>query len=139
MVPTREHTPEPEQGQVDCQELLREKMRLAIRMTLTTVLDEELAQVIGAGRFERNAARRDHRNDSYRRDLVTTADLIEGFRSHQSCQESCAPHIVVGHKAVPYILCSYLGHRTQDSCLQYRASVACVKHSNSLPERLDGC
>lgn len=99
MVPTREHTPEPEQGQVDFHQLLREKMRLAIRMTLTTVLDEELAQVIGAGRFERNAARRDHRNGSYRRDLVTTAGLIEGLRSHQSCQESYVPHIVVGHKA----------------------------------------
>lgn len=77
MAPTRKHTPKPVQGQMDFHELLREKMRLAIRMTLTTVLEEELAQVIGAGRFERNAGRRDHRNGSYTRNLGTTVGLIE--------------------------------------------------------------
>jgi transposase-like protein len=72
---------------MDFHELLREKMRLAIRMTLTTVLEEELAQVIGAGRFERNAGRRDHRNGSYTRNLGTTVGLIEDLTVPRSRKE----------------------------------------------------
>jgi transposase-like protein len=52
-------------------------MRAAIRATLTVILEEELAQVVGAERYARNPARRDHRNGVYRRDLVTSLGRID--------------------------------------------------------------
>lgn len=41
---------------------MRQKMQLAIRMTVMTVMEEEITAVIGAERYERNAERRDQRN-----------------------------------------------------------------------------
>ena len=41
------------------------------------MLEEELDAVIGAKRYEQNATRKDQRNGSYRRDLVTTVGRIE--------------------------------------------------------------
>lgn len=57
--------------------LLHEKIRLAVRYTLITVLEEEVNAFIGAGRYERGGARRDQRNGTYTRNLGTSVGLIE--------------------------------------------------------------
>jgi putative transposase len=77
MAPADEHTPKLEVDQAEFHTLLREKMRTAIRITLTVVLEEELHQVVGAGRYERSVQRRDQRNGSYTRDLLTSVGRIE--------------------------------------------------------------
>ena len=77
MAPADEHTPKLAVDQGDFHTLLREKMRSAIRITLSVVLEEELRQVVGAGRYERSAQRRDQRNGTYLRDLLTSVGRIE--------------------------------------------------------------
>ena len=76
--------------QADFQELLHEKMRHAVRLTLIEVLEEEVSDLIGAQRYERTASRRDQRNGYYTRDLGTSAGTIvdlpvprtrQGFRT----------------------------------------------------------
>ena len=51
-------------GQADFQALLREKMRQAVRVTLVTILEEEVEAFVGAGRYQRTNGRRDQRNGS---------------------------------------------------------------------------
>ncbi len=46
---------------------------------MVVLLDEELNVIIGAGRYEQRAGRRDHRNGSYQRDLVTSVGKIEAL------------------------------------------------------------
>jgi putative transposase len=76
-------TPAPEPNapaplsQADFQEALHEKLRSAIRLTLTIILEEEVTAFIGAPRYGRTATRRDQRNGYYARDLVTTAGKCE--------------------------------------------------------------
>jgi len=63
-----------------CQEfqtMLHEKVRLTVRYTLITVLNEEVDAFIGAGRYGRNAQRRDQRNGTYTRSLGTNVGEIE--------------------------------------------------------------
>lgn len=86
MAPHSKDTPKSEPGQIDFHELLREKMRLAIRLMLTSVLEEELTAVIGAGRYERNGTRRDQRNGTYTRNLTTSVGLIEDLPVPRSRQ-----------------------------------------------------
>jgi transposase-like protein len=57
--------------------LLRAKLRAAIWLTLTTILEEEVTTFIGAPRYGRTPSRRDQRNGHYTRDLVTTAGVAE--------------------------------------------------------------
>ena len=57
--------------------VLRERLREAVRITLATVLEEEVEAFIGAGRYERTPRRRDRRNGYYTRDLVTGLGRIE--------------------------------------------------------------
>jgi transposase-like protein len=59
--------------------LLHEKLRAAIRLTLMTLLEEEVTAFVGAPRYGRTPGRRDQRNGSYTRDLVTTAGLAEAL------------------------------------------------------------
>jgi transposase-like protein len=56
---------------------MREKMCAAVRLTLMAVLDEELEEWVGAGRYERKATRRDHRIGKRLRDLGTSVGTIE--------------------------------------------------------------
>ena len=76
-------TPAPETNapaplrQADFQEALHEKLRSAIRLTLTMILEEEVTAFIGAPRYGRTEKRRDQRNGYYARDLVTTAGKCE--------------------------------------------------------------
>ena len=66
-------------SQVDFQMLLQEKMRQAVRLTLITILEEEVAAFVGAGPYQRTAERRDLRNGHYTRNLVTGVGEIEAL------------------------------------------------------------
>ncbi|HBY99234.1 MAG: IS256 family transposase [Ardenticatenaceae bacterium] len=77
MTPKQENSNVPGLSQAEFQELVAEKRRAAIRLTLVTVLEEEVSALIGAQRYERTATRRDQRNGRYPRDLVTGMGIIE--------------------------------------------------------------
>ena len=66
-------------NELDFQALAREKIRTAIRFTLTLVL-EKVSAFIGAGPYERTDTRQDQRNGSYPRDLETGAGRITDLR-----------------------------------------------------------
>jgi putative transposase len=51
--------------------------RGAIRVALETVLEEEIRDLIGAGRWQRIVGRKDRRNGSYLRTLVTSMGLMD--------------------------------------------------------------
>jgi putative transposase len=63
------------------QEELRDDLdalfRGAIRLTLEMVLEEELKAMVGARRFERVGSRKDHRNGTYLRRLLTSLGQID--------------------------------------------------------------
>jgi len=61
----------------DVQEDLRALFRGAIRFTLEAFLEEELVEMIGAERYQRSAHRRDSRNGSYLRRLLTGLGHVE--------------------------------------------------------------
>ncbi len=56
---------------------LRELFQGAIRLTLEMVLEEELKAMVGARRFERVGSRKDHRNGTYLRRVLTSLGQIE--------------------------------------------------------------
>ncbi|AEI62420.1 transposase mutator type [Corallococcus macrosporus] len=56
---------------------LRALFRGAIRMTLEALLEEEVGELVGAGRWQRMVGRADVRNGSYLRTLVTTAGAVD--------------------------------------------------------------
>jgi len=58
-------------------ELLQEQMRLTIRHTFITILEEEVNGFIQAALYQRTPERQDYRNGYYERDLVTTAGKLE--------------------------------------------------------------
>ncbi len=59
------------------QEMLQEKLRAAVRLTMVTILDQEVEAYLQAGRYERTPKRRDHRNGYYSRGLGTGVGQIE--------------------------------------------------------------
>ena len=77
MTPEQKNTQENKISQTEFQELLQEKLRAAVRYTLVAVLEAEVAEVVGAAPYQRSGHRRDYRNGSYSRDLVTGVGLIE--------------------------------------------------------------
>lgn len=77
MTPTTENIPPTELSQADFHELLRAKLRDAVRLTLMTVLQEEVDATVGARPYQRSASRRDYRNGSYPRGLVTSLGAVE--------------------------------------------------------------
>jgi transposase-like protein len=64
-------------SQAEFQELLHEKMRQAVRVTLISILEEEVKSFVNAPRYQRTVARRDRRNGYYTRDLGTSIGVIE--------------------------------------------------------------
>ena len=56
---------------------LQALFRGAVRVALEVVLEEEIREMIGAGRYQRLGDRRDHRNGTYLRRLVTSVGGIE--------------------------------------------------------------
>lgn len=63
----------------DFQALLHEKLRIAVRFALTTVLEAEVDAFVNAERYERGGQRRDRRNGRYTPSLDTTVGRIEGL------------------------------------------------------------
>jgi len=59
------------------EQLVKERLRQAVRAALITILEEEVTAFIGAKPYERRQERRDHRNAYYRRDLETTVGHLE--------------------------------------------------------------
>lgn len=59
--------------------LLQEKMRDAVRLTLSAIMEAEVEAFVGAPYGMPSATRRDYRNGHYERDLVTTAGRIRGL------------------------------------------------------------
>ena len=66
-------------NQQDFQDLLREKLKEAVRYTLIEVLEAEVDAFIGAKSYERASSRQDYRNGHYQRNLVTGVGEIEAL------------------------------------------------------------
>ena len=81
MTPINDDTRSIDICQDDFQAMLREQVRLAVRCTLVTILNEEVDAFIGAGRYERTAQRRDQRNGTYPRSLGTSVGQIDDLHS----------------------------------------------------------
>jgi transposase-like protein len=64
-------------SQTEFQEIVREKMRQAVRFTLITVLEAEMEAFIGAAPYQRTSQRRAYRNGSYQRSLTTSVGQID--------------------------------------------------------------
>lgn len=77
MTPKTENNQMRPLSQTEFQELLHEKIRQAVRLTLVTVLEAEIEAFIGAGPYQRTGQRRAYRNGSYRRSLGTSVGQIE--------------------------------------------------------------
>ena len=77
MSPRKDHTLSKAERQASIHELFQERLRLNIRFTLITILEEEVNEFIQAALYQRTPERKDYRNGYYERDLVTTAGAIE--------------------------------------------------------------
>ena len=77
MIPETENNETAQARQDEIRELMSEKIRGAIRLTMMETLEMELEAYIGAGRYERKASRRDHRIGHRKRDLGTNYGVIE--------------------------------------------------------------
>jgi putative transposase len=77
MTPTADDTQVGQLSQAAFQELLHEKLRRAVQVTLVAILEEEVTAFVGAAPYQRTAQRRDRRNGSYERDLGTSVGTIE--------------------------------------------------------------
>ena len=77
MIPEEQNSETPSVSQADFRELMAEKMRAAVRLTLISILETELEEYVGAGRYERTGTRRDHRIGHRTRDLGTSLGVIE--------------------------------------------------------------
>ena len=77
MTPTADDSQVGQLSQVEFQELLHEKLRQAVQVTLVALLEEEVTAFVGAAPYQRTAQRRDSRNGSYDRDLGTSVGTIE--------------------------------------------------------------
>lgn len=77
MAPKAHHKTFDDASQATFQEVLQERLRLAIQFTMITILEEEVAVFCNAAPYQRTPQRRDHRNGTYARDLGTTQGVIE--------------------------------------------------------------
>jgi putative transposase len=59
------------------EQMVKERLRHAVRVALISVLEEEVTAFIGAEPYERKPERTDQRNGSYKRNLETTVGQIE--------------------------------------------------------------
>ena len=64
-------------SQEDVRGDLRQVFLGAIRMTLETLLEEEVRGMVGASRWSRIGGRKDHRNGSYLRGLITSMGYLD--------------------------------------------------------------
>jgi transposase-like protein len=77
MTPQPNHTQIDEEGQAQLQEMVKERLQMAIKLTLIQVLEEEIEAYIQAAPYQRTAERQDYRNGTYERDLDTSMGHIE--------------------------------------------------------------
>ena len=77
MLPKPEDKAEESISQAEFQEILQEKIRMAIRITMITVLEEEIEAYLQAAPYQRTSNRRDERNGHYTRNLGTSMGQIE--------------------------------------------------------------
>lgn len=77
MTPTSNHKRLGEEGQAMIEDLLQERLRLAIKYTLVQVLAEEVDAFVNAAPYQRSPERRDERNGVYERDLGTSMGMID--------------------------------------------------------------
>ena len=77
MTPRANHKQLDPEGQAWIHELLQERLRLAIQFTLIRVLEAEIEAFVNAEPYQRTPQRRDYRNGTYPRDLVTTMGVVE--------------------------------------------------------------
>lgn len=101
MTPRQKNTRSDAERQATIHELLQEQMRLAIRHTFITVLEDDVDGLIQAALYQRAPERHNHRDGYYDQYLVTTPGEIDdlpvprtriGFRTqlferYQRCQE----------------------------------------------------
>ena len=76
MTHTDNHSEDLFASQEGFEQMVKERLRQAVRAALITVLEEEVTAFIGAKPYERKQERRDYRNGSYQRDLETTVGHI---------------------------------------------------------------
>ena len=86
MTPKLKHTQEGPISQSEFQAYVREQMRSTLRIMLTTIRKEELTVLLGAAPDEQSAGRRDHRNGSYQRNLITSVGELEALDMPRSCR-----------------------------------------------------
>lgn len=77
MTPATYHKRLDAVSQATFQEALQEQMRLAVKVTLIRILEEEVNAFVNASPYQRTLKRRDYRNGSYKRDLGTSLGVIE--------------------------------------------------------------
>lgn len=77
--PNAQDTQSSAPRQAEFQNLLHEKIRQAVWLTMVEILEAEVTAYIGTGRYERGSQRRDQRNGYYTRALGTTAGVLEAL------------------------------------------------------------
>jgi transposase-like protein len=77
MTPETHHKRLDEAGQAMIEDVIQERMRLAIKYTLIQILEEEVDAFVNASPYQRTIERRDSRNGNYERDLGTSMGVIE--------------------------------------------------------------
>ena len=77
MTPRTNHKRLDKEGQAMIQDLLQERLRLAIKFTMIQILDEEVEAFVNAAPYQRTPGRNDYRNGIYGRDLGTSMGVIE--------------------------------------------------------------
>ena len=76
MARTEKHIEAGEASQEVFEQMVKERLRQAVRIALMSILEEEVTAFIGAKPYERSVQRRDHRNGHYTRHLETTVGQI---------------------------------------------------------------
>src|SRR5437764_15349153 len=76
MALTEKHSEAGEASQEVFEQMVKERLRQAVRIALMSILEEEVTAFIGAKPYERSAQRRDQRNGHYTRNLETTGGQI---------------------------------------------------------------
>ncbi len=76
MAHTEKHSEAGMGSQETFEQMVKDRLRYAVRVALISVLEEEVTAFIGAQPYERNQERRDQRNGHYTRHLETTVGQI---------------------------------------------------------------
>ena len=76
MAHTEQHIEAETGSQEVFEQMVKERLRYAVRVALISVLEEEVTAFIGAQPYERTQQRRDQRNGHYTRHLETTVGQI---------------------------------------------------------------